>query len=77
MNSKRLRFPVSCFLIAMVLFSYCSNQVNICYVSCKWQSCLQTDSLACTDCDPGFVLINQRCVAIGGQSVNVLLFRNL
>lgn len=40
-----------------------------CYVSCQKQGCLPSNSLACTSCDVGTILINQRCATASSQSV--------
>lgn len=61
----------------LILLIKDSFQQPACYVSCNKSGCLSTNSLACTSCDQGTILINQRCAVTGFQSVMTYLFSNL
>ena len=61
--------------IFLLLLCLTYNQ-SPCYVSCSNGGCLSSNALACTRCDVGTVLINQRCAIAGSQSVTSTSCRN-
>lgn len=58
-------------ILILGLLTIAQPQNTPCYVRCKENSCLAGDLLACTDCDPGSVVVNSQCTPVGGQTVSI------
>lgn len=59
-------------ILILLAVLHLTNGQPACYVSCQKQGCLPSNSQACTSCDVGTILINQRCATASSQSVTML-----
>ncbi|MFM7857488.1 MAG: hypothetical protein ACKO96_37590, partial [Flammeovirgaceae bacterium] len=60
------------FLFFSLLIFTLVGQLNICYADCRQGYCDPSIASRCTDCDPGFININNRCVGGNTQSVIII-----